>query len=212
MKQTELVYLANEIFTLLDSNYPDKIEFLHYRSSFELLISVILSAQTTDRQVMEVAPVLFSKYPGPKELSEGNLDDIMEIIRSTGFYQVKAKNIKNTALMLVKDFNGEVPDTMEKLVLLPGVGRKSANVIMGGVFGKPAVIVDTHFARVVKRIGLTEQKEPEKIEKEIALIIENKKQYRFSMTVNLHGRRTCHARKPLCPSCFLSHLCKSAFK
>lgn len=210
MKQADIRDLADDIFSLLDSSYPDTIEFLRYRSSFELLISVILSAQTTDRQVMEVTPALFSRYPGPEELSEARLDDIMDIIRSTGFYKVKADNIKKTAGMLVQDFNSKVPDTIEKLILLPGVGRKSANVILGAVFGKPAVIVDTHFARVVKRLGLTEQKDPGKIEYEIAQLIAGEKQYRFSMTVNLHGREVCHARKPLCGSCFLSRLCRSA--
>ncbi len=210
MKQADIRRLSDEIFTLLDSNYPDTIEFLRYHSSFELLISVILSAQTTDRQVMEVTPALFGRYPGPQELSEGSLDDIMDIIRSTGFYKVKAQNIKKTAKMLVQDFKSTVPDTIEKLILLPGVGRKSANVILGAVFGKPAVIVDTHFARVVKRLGLTEQKDPDKIEYDIALLIAKEKQYRFSMTVNLHGREVCHARKPLCGSCFLSRLCRSA--
>ncbi|MCP5515395.1 MAG: endonuclease III [Spirochaetales bacterium] len=210
MKQADIRDLADDIFSLLDSSYPDTIEFLRYRSSFELLISVILSAQTTDRQVMEVTPALFSRYPGPEELSEARLDDIMDIIRSTGFYKVKADNIKKTAGMLVQDFNSKVPDTIEKLILLPGVGRKSANVILGAVFGKPAVIVDTHFARVVKRLGLTEQKDPDKIEYEIAQLIAGEKQYRFSMTVNLHGREVCHARKPLCGSCFLSRLCRSA--
>lgn len=210
MKQADIRDLADDIFSLLDSSYPDTIEFLRYRSSFELLISVILSAQTTDRQVMEVTPALFSRYPGPEELSEARLDDIMDIIRSTGFYKVKADNIKKTAGMLVQDFNSKVPDTIEKLILLPGVGRKSANVILGAVFGKPAVIVDTHFARVVKRLGLTEQKDPDKIEYEIAQLLAGEKQYRFSMTVNLHGREVCHARKPLCGSCFLSRLCRSA--
>jgi len=210
MKQADIRDLTDDIFSLLDSSYPDTIEFLRYRSSFELLISVILSAQTTDRQVMEVTPALFSRYPGPEELSEARLDDIMDIIRSTGFYKVKADNIKKTAGMLVQDFNSKVPDTIEKLILLPGVGRKSANVILGAVFGKPAVIVDTHFARVVKRLGLTEQKDPDKIEYEIAQLIAGEKQYRFSMTVNLHGREVCHARKPLCGSCFLSRLCRSA--
>jgi len=198
---------ADKIFHLLDENSPEEISFLQYRSSFELLISVILSAQTTDRQVMEVTPQLFRRYPDPRSLAEGSPDDIMRIIKPVGFYRVKALNIKKTAAAIIRDFNGTVPDTIEQLITLPGVGRKSANVITGAVFGKPAVIVDTHFSRVVRRLGLTDQVNPDKIEAEIAEIIDPGKQYRFSMTVNLHGRKTCHARKPLCSSCFLAPHC-----
>lgn len=197
----------NKIYTLLDKNYPEKIAFIQYKNSFELLISVILSAQTTDRQVMEVTPSLFKKYPDPASLAKGNPDDIIDIIRPTGFFRVKGQNIKNTAIALVKDFNSSVPDTIEKLIKLPGVGRKSANVIVGEIFGKPAIIVDTHFGRVVKRLGFTTEKEPGKVEKDIAKIIPTEKQFRFSMTANLHGREICHARNPQCDKCFLKKLC-----
>jgi len=200
---------AKKAFKLLDKNYPKEISFLNVESDFQLLISVILSARTTDKQVMEVVPALFEKYPNPLALAQGKLEHIMGIIKSVGFYRVKAVNIKKTAAKLLEDFNGVVPDTIEELITLPGVGRKSANVIVGSLFGKPAIIVDTHFGRVVKRIGLTVEKTPDKIEKDIALLIPEKKQYRFSMTVNLHGRKICHSRKPLCNICFLKSLCKS---
>jgi len=208
----EIKDIAKKVFNLLDKNYPKEISFLHFKNNFQLLISVILSAQTTDRQVMEVVPNLFKKYPDPLSLSKGNLEDIMEIIKSVGFYRIKAANIKKTAAKLIKDFNGMVPDTIEYLLTLPGVGRKSANVVVGSLFGKPAIIVDTHFGRVVRKIGLTESKDPKNVEKDIALLIPEKKQYRFSMTVNLHGRKVCNSRKPSCSICFLKSLCKSAIK
>jgi endonuclease-3 len=206
----EIKEAAHKVFTLLDKNYPKEISFLHFKNNFQLLVSVILSARTTDRQVMEVVPALFEKYPDPLSLSKGTLNDIMNIIKSVGFYRVKAANIKKTAEKLLEDFNGIVPNTIEELVTLPGVGRKSANVVVGSLFGKPAIIVDTHFGRVVSRIGLTQSKDPHKIEKDIALLIPEKKQYRFSMTANLHGRKICHSRKPSCNICFLKSLCKSA--
>ncbi len=202
--------IANNIFNLLDKHYPKEISFIHFKSNFQLLISVILSAQTTDRQVMGVVPYLFEKYPDPLSLSKGNLDDIMDIIKPVGFYKVKAANIKKTAIKLLEDFNGTVPNTIEQLITLPGVGRKSANVVVGTVFGKPAIIVDTHFGRVVRRLGLTLSEDPDKVEKDIALLIPEEKQYRFSMTANLHGREICRSRKPLCKACFLKSLCKSA--
>jgi len=208
-EKLEIKELAQAAFKLLDKHYPKEISFLHFKNNFELLISVILSAQTTDRQVMEVVPALFKKYPDPLALSKGELDDIMDIIKSVGFYRVKAANIKKTAAKLLEDFDSTVPNTIEELIKLPGVGRKSANVVVGSLFGKPAIIVDTHFGRVVRRIGLTQTKDPDKIEKHIALLIPEKKQYRFSMTANLHGRKICHSRKPSCDICFLNPLCKN---
>ncbi|MCL2793190.1 MAG: endonuclease III [Spirochaetaceae bacterium] len=209
VEKNEIKDIAYKVCTLLDKNYPKEISFLQFRNNFQLLISVILSAQTTDRQVMAVVPALFEKYPDPLSLSKGTLDDIMDIIKSVGFFRTKATNIKKTAVKLLEDFNSTVPDTIEELLTLPGVGRKSANVVVGSLFEKPAIIVDTHFGRVVRRIGLTQAKIPEKIEKDIALLIPEKKQYRFSMTANLHGRKICHSRKPSCNICFLKSLCKS---
>ena len=206
----EIKDIAYKAYNLLDKNYPKEISFLQVKNNFQLLISVILSAQTTDRQVMEVVPGLFKKYPDPLSLSKAALNDIMALIKPVGFYRVKAANIKKTAAKLLEDFNSIVPDTIEELVTLPGVGRKTANVIVGSLFGKPAIIVDTHFGRVVRRIGLTQAKEPDKVEKDIALLVPEKKQYRFSMAANLHGRKICHSRKPSCISCFLKSLCKSA--
>lgn len=201
---------VSEIIRLLDTNYPREISFLEFENSFQLLISVILSAQTTDRQVMQVVPSLFKAYPDPEAMSMAEPEKVMEIIRPVGFYRVKAHNIIKASEILLKEYRGVVPDTIEKLIRLPGVGRKSANVIIGAIFEKPAVIVDTHFGRVVRRLGLTDEKNPDKIEEKISEIVPKAVQYRFSMTVNLHGRKICHARKPECRNCFLNHLCISA--
>ncbi len=187
--------------------YPEKIEFLDFENSYQLLITVILTAQTTDKQVMKITPALFKKYPEPSLLGKACAADVEEIIRSTGFYRVKAINIIRTASIIAEKYRGEVPDTIDELVTLPGVGRKSANVITGTLFSKPAVIVDTHFRRVVKRVGLTEKTDPDRIEAELREIINPEKQYRFSMSVNLHGRVICHSRKPECGKCGISRYC-----
>ena len=205
MNNTELAVITAE---KLDRNYPENIEFLDYENNYQLLITVILTAQTTDKQVMKVTPVLFTKYPVPEKLAAADKKDVEEIIESTGFYKIKASNIIKTAGILYKEFNSNVPDTMEELLVLPGVGRKTANVVLGTLFSKPAVIVDTHFKRVVSRLGLTDQKNPDKIEYIIKDLIPQDMQYRFSMTANLHGRKVCHARSPECEKCCLKVSCK----
>lgn len=206
----ENIERAMHIYSLLDKNYPREISFLQYNNSFELMICVILSAQTTDRQVMQVAPRLFGIYPDAGSLACADLDTIRDIIKPVGFYRVKAENIRKAAAALLDRFSGAVPDNIEDLITIPGIGRKSANVLVGALYGKPAVIVDTHFSRVVRRLGLSAEKDPGKIEAEISGIIDSSFSYRFSMTVNLHGRKICHARKPLCAECFLEKLCPGA--
>ncbi len=201
---------AHRVHELLDALYPKEIEFLSYSSAYQLLISVILSAQTTDNQVNEVTPELFSSYPTPSDLCSAELEDLERIIHSVGFYRRKAVLIRSTACALVEKHQGEVPFTMKELTDLPGVGRKSANVIIGHIAGGAAIITDTHFMRVVRRLGLTDEKDPVKIEREIASLIDGSLQFRFSMTVNLHGRRVCHARKPACSECPLRDLCPSS--
>lgn len=205
---------AEQIFELLNSHYPPKIEFLKFRNNFELLISVILSAQTTDGQVMRVVPALFEKFPDPEMLAEAETEELEKIIRSVGFFRVKAKNIKAAAKTLINNYRGVVPCSIKELIKIPGVGRKTANVVVGTAFREPAVIVDTHFKRVVFRLGLTENRDPDKIEADIRKIIPENRQYRLSMTANLHGRECCHARKPDCEKCFLCKLCSfySSFK
>lgn len=200
---------ATETYAILNRISPAVISFLSQSDPFKLLISVIMSAQTTDRQVNEVATVLFEKYPTPKALGNANIEIVKDIIRSTGFFNTKAKNIIGTANALVERFNSQVPLTMEELVSLPGVGRKTASVIIGQIAQQPAIIVDTHFARVVRRIGLTAMKDPIEIEKEVAKLLPPSHHYRYSMTVNLHGRQTCHARKPFCYICPVAEWCES---
>ena len=171
------------------------------------MISVILSAQTTDRQVNLVNGNLFSKYPKPADLALADQLDVEKIIKSTGFFHAKARNIIGAAKVIHTEFDDGIPDSMHDLLKLPGVGRKSANVVLGAVYNKPAIIVDTHFGRVVRRIGLCAARNPDKIEKEIGLLLAPEFQYRFSMTVNNHGRAVCHARKPECRQCALLTYC-----
>ncbi len=198
---------AQIIFTILDKKSPEKIEFLEYSSPFELLISVILSAQTTDLSVNKVTPILFKKYPTPLSLSAAPIDDVEHIIHSTGFYRNKARNIVEASKVLVEMFNSKVPLDMESLLTIPGIGRKSANVLCGRFNKSGAIIVDTHFMRVVNRIGLVATKDPYRIEMEIKVLLEESIQYRFSMIVNLHGRRVCSSRTPSCSTCSISKFC-----
>ncbi len=200
---------ALDIHRILDNSSPAKITFLEQSDPFRLLISVILSAQTTDRQVNLVATELFSRYPNPADLAKANLEEVKNIIRSTGYYNMKAAHIIGTAQYLQQYFHGEVPLTMEELTTLPGVGRKTASCIIGQIAGQSAIIVDTHFGRVVRRLRLTAALDAEQVEREIAAILPPEIHYRFSMTINLHGRTTCHARQPKCDRCPLAPHCDS---
>ncbi|MBQ6904716.1 MAG: endonuclease III [Spirochaetia bacterium] len=202
-KKSKAVLIADT----LDSHYPPEIQFLHFKNSFELLIAVILSAQTTDEQVMRVVPALFDKFPTPEKMAKADIPVLEKLIHATGFFRAKAKNIKATSQKLLELYAGVVPSTIEELIKLPGVGRKTANVVVGTLFDKPAVIVDTHFKRVTYRLGLTKNTEPDKVEADIRKLLPPEKQYRFSMTANLHGRECCHARKPECDACLLKDLC-----
>ena len=198
---------AEIIADILDKIYPEKIEFIQFENNYQLLITVILTAQTTDKQVMKISPKLFKKYPCPDLLASAQQKDVEEIIRSTGFYKAKASNIIKTASILVEKYEGKVPKNMEELLQFPGIGRKSANVVLGTVFSQPAIIVDTHFKRVVFRLGLTDNTDPEKIEYDIKKLLQDNKQYRFSMTINYHGRSVCLSRRPDCLNCRLYNYC-----
>ena len=202
-KKSKAILIADT----LDSHYPPEIQFLQFKNSFELLIAVILSAQTTDEQVMRVVPALFDKFPTPEKMAKADIPVLEKLIHATGFFHAKAKNIKATSQKLLELYAGVVPSTIEELIKLPGVGRKTANVVVGTLFDKPAVIVDTHFKRVTYRLGLTRNTEPDKVEADIRKLLPPEKQYRFSMTANLHGRECCHARKPECDACLLKDLC-----
>ncbi len=195
------------IYTILDAHYPGELGFLRYRSPFELLIAVILSAQTTDRQVNAVTPELFRQFPTPAMLAAAEVDEVADIIRSTGYFRMKSRNSIQAARVIHEEFADTVPDEMELLLKIPGVGRKSANVILGAVFNKPAIIVDTHFSRVVRRLGLTSANTPAAIERELSGLVDRGRQYRFSMLINNHGRVCCQARSPNCNHCLLGELC-----
>lgn len=199
---------AKQIYDLLDKNSPEKIEFLTADATWKLLICIILSSQTTDKMVMKVAPHLFEKYSSVEALANADVDGIKDCIKSIGFYNAKANNIKHTAEILHTEYNDEVPLSLERLIELPGVGRKTANCIIGHTLGEGAIIVDTHFKRVVNRLGLTKTENPEKIETEIKKLFTPKEQFRFSMTANLFGRDVCHSRNPACGRCTLQSFCK----
>lgn len=183
---------------------------LHYQSPFQLLIAVILSAQTTDEQVNAVTPTLFEAFPTPASLAAADPATVEEIIHSVGFYRVKARNIRRCAAQLVDRHGGGVPSDMDQLTALAGVGRKSAGVILHHVFDQPAIIVDTHFARVTRRLGFAGAKAPEALEKEVAAVLRPALWGRASMYLNYHGRRFCSARAPRCVDCPVRGLCPSA--
>lgn len=201
---------ASKILALLESEYPAARCHLNFDGPFELLIGCILSAQCTDKRVNEVTPGLFRKYPTPYEFCQADQTELEQDIHSCGFYRAKAKSILNCSKALVEEYKGEVPKTMEELTKLAGVGRKTANVVLGNYFRIPGIIVDTHIKRLSNRLGLTTNSDPTKIEYDLNELIPNKKWTIFSNTLGDHGRTVCHARKPLCEECMISHLCPSA--
>jgi endonuclease III len=193
--------------------YPDVVCALTHKNAFELVIATALSAQTTDVNVNKVTPTLFKMYPTPKALATASLPEIEEIIRSTGFYKSKAKNIQGAAKVLVEQFGGKVPETIPELIQLPGVARKTANVVLGSWFGIAAgVVVDTHVLRLSKRLELTKHSEPVKIEQDLIGILPQDRWIQFSHELIHHGRQVCLARKPKCAECGIETLCNSVDK
>lgn len=180
---------------------------LDFENPFELLVATVLSAQTTDLRVNQTTPALFARYPTPAALAAAEPAELEELIRPTGFFRSKAKSLMGLSARLRDDFGGEVPRRVEDLVKLPGVGRKTAFVVLGNAYGVPGLTVDTHFGRLVRRWGLTEQTDPEKVEAEIADIIPKKEWTMFSHRTIFHGRRICHSRKPACGACPIAALC-----
>jgi endonuclease-3 len=201
---------ADQIHKILSTAYPDVKTQLDFKTPFQLLVATQLSAQCTDRQVNQVTPVLFERLSGPHDFAQTDIATIESLIHSTGFYHNKARNIKLCSEMLIDRFQGKVPDTMEALVQLPGVGRKTANVVLGAAFGKPGIVVDTHVSRISQRLGLTRHQVPEKIENDLMAILPKKSWNTFCLRLIYFGREICRARKPGCPSCPLPHLCPSA--
>jgi len=195
----------------LKAEYPDARTELDWNSPLELLVATVLSAQTTDVQVNRVTQTLFTKYRTAKDYASADPSELEEDIRPTGFYRNKARSLRNLAAALVEDHGGEVPGTMQELVALPGVGRKTANVVLGNAFGvDEGIVVDTHVRRVSGRLGLTEKEDPVKIERDLMQVVPGEDWTVFSHLLILHGRRTCKARKPDCPNCTLNDICPSA--
>jgi endonuclease-3 len=198
---------AFKIFHILKEVFPDPHPLLTYSNPFELLMATILAAQCTDERVNKVTPLLFQQYPDAEKLAGAPLEELEDIIRSTGFYRQKAKRIKDVSQVVMDNFGGKVPESIDELASLPGVGRKTANVVAGNCFGIPAIMVDTHFQRVMGRLGLSSAARPDKIETEIRGIVPEEIQTMFSLVLNFHGRYCCKARKPQCPACKVEKLC-----
>lgn len=201
---------ARSIYRILTKEYPDARCELDFNSPLELLVATVLSAQCTDVRVNAVTPVLFNRFPTLEKLAAAKLSEIEEIIYSTGFFRSKAKNIKELANKILKDFGGEVPNDLAQLVTLPGVGRKTANVVLGNAFGIPGLTVDTHFGRLSRRFGWSTATDPVKVENDVAKLIPEKEWTLLSHKLIWHGRRICHSRKPECGICPLAKLCPSA--
>ncbi|MGQ3684126.1 MAG: endonuclease III [Candidatus Loosdrechtia sp.] len=203
---------VKKILSLLEKAYPDARIYLTYRNPLELLVATILSAQCTDERVNKVTEKLFQKYRTVQEYAHAKQDVFEQEIRSTGFYKNKAKNIIACCALLAGRFGGKVPDTMEDLLVLPGVGRKTANVLLGNVFGQQAIAVDTHVFRVALRLELAKSNDPDKVEQELCSIIPHGKWTKACHVLGTHGRRTCIARKPLCRICVVEKWCRSPDK
>ena len=202
---------AREVIARLKAEFPDARTDLDWSNPLELLVATILSAQTTDVQVNRVTESLFAKYRKAEDYADAAPDVLEENIRPSGFYRNKARSLRSMARALVEEHGGKVPRTMPELVALPGVGRKTANVVLGNAFGtNEGIVVDTHVRRVSNRLGLTESQDPMKIEQDLTRLVPEEDWTIFSHLLILHGRRTCKARKPDCPNCVLNHVCPSA--
>lgn len=195
------------ILAFLDSEYADARVLLEFRNPFELLVATVLAAQCTDDRVNQVTPALFAKWPDPAALAAASQEDVEAAVRSTGFYRNKAKAIRSLAAALVSTHAGEVPADLASMTRLPGVGRKTASVVLGCCFDVPALPVDTHVGRVSFRLGLTSSTDPERIEQDLAAAIPKKRWWEFTTRLGWHGRRVCVARKPRCEACGLETLC-----
>ena len=200
---------ARRIADLLAKEYPDARCALDHRGPFELLVATILAAQCTDERVNQVTPVLFARYPDAAAMAAADPAELESLVRSTGFFRAKAKSIRGAAEALTRRFADGFPSRMEDLLTLPGVGRKTANVVLGTCFGEPAIIVDTHVRRVSQRLGLASSDDPDEIELQLQDLLPADGWTGFSHRLTFHGRRRCHARKPECGSCTLAALCPS---
>ena len=210
VEKTELSKRATDVLRILKREYPVAICELTHESAFQLLAATILSAQCTDVRVNLVTPALFDSYPTPAKLATAEVAHVEQLVRSTGFYQTKAKNLVGMASQVMSRFGGEVPREIEDLITLPGVGRKTANVLRSVVFDLPGLPVDTHVGRLSRRLGLTKLEDPVKVEYELNAMLPPPEWGQFSLRLILHGRRVCDARKPKCEECLLENLCPSS--
>lgn len=200
---------ARAIYRVLSKRYPNVRCELDFKNPLELTVAVVLSAQCTDKRINQITPALFKKYRRPIDYAKAPLAEIEDFIFSAGFYHAKARHLKGLGRKIVDDFNGEVPSTIEELITLPGVGRKTANVVLGHAFGIPGITVDTHFGRLSRRFGWTTSTDPVKVEHEVGELIPQKEWTNLSQRMIWHGRRVCHSRKPACGACPLAKHCPS---
>lgn len=205
IKQTDAV----KIYQILSKTYPKVNCELKFKSPFQLLVATVLSAQCTDKRVNMVTPALFKKFGTVSKMASASPKEIEKLIRSTGFFRSKAKNIKALSLKIVNEFNGKVPNKIESLIQLPGVGRKTANVVLGHAFGIPGITVDTHFGRLSRRFNWSKNQDPVKVEMDVAKLIPQKEWTKLSQRLIWHGRRVCFARNPACGACVLKRVCPS---
>ncbi len=200
---------VKQIRKRLKRAYPNATTELNWSTPFELLIATVLSAQTTDKKVNEVTPKLFGKYPDAFALAKAKLTEVESIVRPLGYFRQKARTIVNIAKKLVEQYEGEVPKSMDELLQLPGVGRKTASIVLGTAFGiQEGIAVDTHVQRVAQRLGLTKNKQPEKIEQDLMALVPRKEWSWFGHALTLHGRYVCTAKKPQCSTCVLENYCE----
>ena len=200
---------AKAVYRILTKTYPNIRCELDFTNPLELIIATVLSAQCTDKRVNTITPALFRKYKTPKDYAKADLHEIESLIHSSGFYRAKARHIKGLNIKILEDFDGKVPRTLEELITLPGVGRKTANVVLGHAFDTPGITVDTHFGRLSRRFGWTKEEDPVKVEFAMHEIFPPKYWTHLSQLVVWHGRRRCHARKPACGACPIADLCPS---
>jgi len=199
---------VNSVIEIFKKEYPHATCALKHKNPYQLLIATILSAQCTDKRVNQVTPLVFEKYSDVEKMAQASKADLERLIKSTGFYKNKAKNIIECCKKIVESYNGRIPDNMEELIKLPGVGRKTANVVLANAFMKnQGIVVDTHVKRLAYRLGFTTNKNPEKIEKDLMMIVPQKEWGNFSNLLILHGRKYCKSRNPSCNICPIAELC-----
>lgn len=200
---------ARKIYRVLTKRYPEVTCELDFKNPLQLLIATVLSAQCTDKRVNAVTPAVFRKYKSAKALAGAQLTELEDLIFPTGFYHAKARHLKGLATRIVNEYGGEVPAKLEDLITLPGVGRKTANVVLGHAFGIPGITVDTHFGRLSRRFGWSDSQDPVKVEHEVGALIKESEWTNLSQRMIWHGRRICHSRKPACGACPLAKICPS---